>query len=125
MTVERYSHVMHLVSQVEGTLERGKTGVEALRKSFLAGTVSGAPKICAIQTIDLLEPVKRSFYAGVVGYLQPDLSLDTCITIRSALKMDDILVLQAGAGIVYDSIPQKEYQETVSKLKALGTSIGV
>jgi len=125
MTVEHYSHVMHLVSQVEGTLEKGKTGLEALRKSFPAGTVSGAPKIQAIQTIDTLEPVKRSFYAGVVGYIEPDLSLNTCITIRSGLKMDDILVLQAGAGIVYDSVPEREYQETVSKLKALGASIGV
>jgi anthranilate synthase component 1 len=100
-------------------------GIEAIRKTFPAGTVSGAPKIRAMEIIDSLEEEKRGFYAGIVGYLEPDGSLDTCITIRSALKKDDMLVLQAGAGIVYDSVPERELMETSSKLRALGKSLGV
>ncbi len=125
MSIERYSHVMHIVSQVKGVLNKGTCGIEAVRKTFPAGTVSGAPKIRAFEIIDSLEPEKRSFYAGIVGYMEPGGTLDSCITIRSALKMDDLLVLQAGAGIVYDSIPEREYDETSSKLRALGKSIGV
>lgn len=125
MGIERYSHVMHIVSQVEGILDSRTSGIEAVRKTFPAGTVSGAPKMRAFEIIDSLEPERRSFYAGIVGYVEPGGTLDSCITIRSALKLDDLLVLQAGAGIVYDSVPDAEYEETSSKLKALGKSIGV
>jgi anthranilate synthase component 1 len=125
MVTERYSHVIHMVSQVEGDLPEGKSGVEAIRATFPAGTVSGAPKIKAMEVIDGLEKEKRGFYAGIVGYVEPGGSLDTCIAIRSALKIGDTLVLQAGAGIVYDSVPEKEYAETSAKLGALGKAIGV
>jgi anthranilate synthase component 1 len=125
MGIEYYSHVIHIVSQVEGDLMKATEGIEAIRKTFPAGTVSGAPKIRAMEIIDSLEEEKRGFYAGIVGYLEPDGSLDTCITIRSALKKDDMLVLQAGAGIVYDSVPERELMETSSKLRALGKSLGV
>jgi anthranilate/para-aminobenzoate synthase component I len=87
--------------------------------------VSGAPKIRAIETIDRLEPVRRGFYAGLVGYMEPGGSLDTCITIRSALKKDDMLVMQAGAGIVYDSVPERELAETEQKLAAMRRAAGI
>jgi anthranilate synthase component I len=125
MTVERYSHVMHIVSNVEGRLAEGKTGLDALRATFPAGTVSGAPKIRAIETIDALEPEARGFYAGVVAHVESDGSLDSCITIRSGLKKGDVLTLQAGAGIVYDSVPEREYEETEAKLGALARAIGM
>jgi len=125
MAVERYSHVIHMVSQVEGELAAGRRGIEAIRATFPAGTVSGAPKIRAIETIDALEPVPRGFYAGIVGYIEPGGSLDTCITIRSGVKIGDRLVLQAGAGIVYDSVPEREYEETESKLRALTVAAGL
>ena len=125
MDVERYSHVMHIVSQVEGRLEEGKTGLDALRATFPAGTVSGAPKIRAIEIIDSLEPDPRGFYAGVIAHVESDGSLDSCITIRSALKKGDRMILQAGAGIVYDSVPQKEFEETEAKLGALARALGI
>jgi anthranilate synthase component 1 len=125
MGIERYSHVMHIFSRVEGDLKSGRNGLDAVRATFPAGTVSGAPKIQAIETIDAIETEPRRFYAGLVGYVEPDGSLDTCITIRSALKKDGMLVLQAGAGIVYDSDPEKEYEETNQKLRALTRSIGL
>lgn len=125
MLVERYSHVMHIVSQVEGDLLPGKQGSDALRATFPAGTVSGAPKIQAIKTIDALEPHKRRFYSGVVGYFEPGGGMDTCITIRSAVKKGDVLTLQAGGGIVFDSRPERELEETNEKLGALLRSIGV
>jgi len=125
MEVEHYSHVMHLVSRVQGELEEGKSGIDAIRATFPAGTVSGAPKIRAIQVIDSLENEPRGFYAGLVGYIEPDGSVDTCITIRSALKIDDTLILQAGAGIVYDSVPEREYEETNEKLRALAGAVGL
>ncbi|ADN01155.1 anthranilate synthase component I [Spirochaeta thermophila] len=125
MVVERYSHVMHIVSEVRGRLREGKTGIDALRASFPAGTVTGAPKIKAMEVVSGLEPVARSFYAGVVGYLEPDGSLDTCITIRSGLKKGDMLFLQAGAGVVYDSRPEREFEETEEKLAALMHAIGL
>ena len=125
MAIERYSHVIHMVSQVEGELASERRGVDAIRATFPAGTVSGAPKIRAIETIDALEPVRRGFYAGIVGYIEPGGSLDTCITIRSGVKIGDRLVLQAGAGIVYDSLPEREYEETESKLRALTLAAGV
>jgi anthranilate synthase component 1 len=123
--IERYSHVMHIVSRVEGTLEDDKTGIDALRASFPAGTVSGAPKIRAIEVIDRIEPVQRRFYSGVVGHLSPDGSLDTCIAIRSALKKDGTMVLQAGGGIVYDSNPERELEETYEKMRATARSLGL
>jgi anthranilate synthase component 1 len=125
MMIEKYSHVMHIVSEVRGTLKPDKTGVDALRASFPAGTVSGAPKIKAIEVIDSLEKPKRGFYAGVVGYVEPGGNLDTCIVIRSALKKGDLLILQAGAGIVYDSLPHKELEETANKLGALMQACGL
>jgi len=125
MAVEKYSHVMHLVSQVEGELAPGKTGLDAVRATFPAGTVSGAPKIRAIQTVDALEPHRRGFYAGIVGYVEPGGSLDTCITIRSCVKLRDRLILQAGAGVVYDSRPERELEETEEKLAALLAASGL
>ena len=125
MEVERYSHVMHIVSTVEGKLAEGKTGIDALRATFPAGTVSGAPKIRAIEVIDALEPQSRGFYAGVVAHIESDGSLDSCITIRSAVKKDGIMTLQAGAGIVYDSDPAREYEETEAKLGALARALGM
>ncbi len=125
MAVEKYSHVMHLVSQVEADLAPGKTGLDAVRATFPAGTVSGAPKIRAIQTVDALEAHRRGFYAGIVGYVEPGGSLDTCITIRSAVKLRDRLILQAGAGVVYDSRPERELEETGEKLAALLASCGL
>jgi len=123
--IERYSHVMHIVSRVEGKLKDGKDGIDALRASFPAGTVSGAPKIRAIEVIDRLEPVQRRFYSGVVGHLSPDGSLDTCIAIRSALKKGDTMVLQAGGGVVYDSNPERELEETYEKMRATAKSLGL
>ncbi|THB63908.1 MAG: anthranilate synthase component I [Spirochaetaceae bacterium] len=125
MEIERYSRVMHIVSKVEGDMVAGNTGVQAVRATFPAGTVSGAPKISAMQIIDGLEPVARRFYAGLVGYMEPDGNLDTCITIRSALKKNGQFVLQAGAGVVYDSVPEREYQETEEKLSALMRALGL
>jgi anthranilate synthase component 1 len=123
--IERYSHVMHIVSQVEGQLKDDKTGIDALRASFPAGTVSGAPKIRAIEVIDRLEPVQRRFYSGIVGHLSPDGGLDTCIAIRSALKQGDTMVLQAGGGIVFDSNPDRELEETYEKMRATARSLGL
>jgi anthranilate synthase component 1 len=125
MEVERYSHVMHIVSHVEGRLAPGRTGIDALRATFPAGTVSGAPKIRAIEVIDSLEPVKRGFYAGVVAHVESDGSLDSCISIRCALKQGGIVTLQAGAGVVYDSVPEKEFEETEAKLGALARALGM
>ncbi|MBN2351686.1 MAG: chorismate-binding protein [Spirochaetales bacterium] len=125
MAIEKYSHVMHIVSEVTGTLKADKTGLDALRASFPAGTVSGAPKIKAIEVLDSLEKPKRGFYAGIVGYVEPGGSLDSCIAIRCALKKDGLLVLQAGAGIVYDSLPHKELEETANKLGALMKACGL
>jgi anthranilate synthase component I len=125
MAVERFARVMHLVSTVTGTLEGGRTGIDALRATFPAGTVSGAPKIRAMETLDSLEPHRRGFYAGIVGYLQPGGNLDSCITIRSAVKKEGQFILQAGAGIVYDSVPESEYEETEAKLSALARAVGL
>ena len=125
MDVERYSHVMHIVSNVEGTLAEGTTGLDALRATFPAGTVSGAPKIRAIEVIDGLEREARGFYAGVVAHVESDGSLDSCIAIRSAMQRGDLVTLQAGAGIVYDSTPEREYEETEAKLGALARALGL
>ncbi len=123
--IERYSRVMHIVSQVEGRLAEGKTGIDALRATFPAGTVSGAPKIQAMETLSAIEALPRGFYAGVVAYVEPGGNLDSCITIRAGLRIRDELILQAGAGIVYDSKPEREYVETNEKLSALLRAVGM
>lgn len=115
MTVERYSHVMHLVSNVEGTLRNGLNAFDLFRSCFPAGTVTGAPKVRAMEIIDELEPVRRGPYAGAVGYFGFSGNMDTCITIRTIIIKGDRLYIQAGAGIVADSIPEMEYKETVNK----------
>jgi anthranilate synthase component 1 len=115
MVIERYSHVMHMVSNVEGTLKEGLDAVDVFKACFPAGTVSGAPKIRAMEIIEELEPVLRGPYAGSVGYIGYSGSLNTCITIRTLVIKDGIIYLQAGAGIVADSVPETEYQETVNK----------
>src|SRR6056297_171056 len=125
MEVEHFSHVMHIVSKVSGDLAPEMTGVDAIRATFPAGTVSGAPKIRAVETIDRIESESRSFYSGIVGYMEPDGGVDTCITIRSGLKKGNTLVLQAGAGIVYDSVPEREFEETNEKLRALAAAVGM
>jgi anthranilate synthase component 1 len=119
MTLERYSHVMHLTSQVSGELAPGHTPIDVLRATLPAGTVSGAPKVRAMEIIDQLEPVKRGPYAGVVGYFDFSGNIDTAIAIRTMLVKDGIASVQAGAGIVADSIPEAEYEECRNKAKAL------
>lgn len=117
--VEKYSHVMHIVSNVEGTLRPDIHPLDALFAGFPAGTVSGAPKIRAMQIIDALETERRSFYAGCIGYLDGNGDVDTCIALRTALLKDGKLYVQAGAGIVADSVPESEHQECVNKAKAI------
>jgi len=119
MVVEKYSHVMHIVSDVSGTLKKGKDIYDVVRASFPAGTVSGAPKIRAMEIIDELENVRRSSYAGSVGYFSFSGNTDTCITIRTILVKGKTAYIQAGAGIVADSKPDKEYKETQAKAKAM------
>jgi anthranilate synthase component 1 len=119
MVIERYSHVMHIVSNVEGKLKDGMSAMDALRATFPAGTVSGAPKIRAMEIIDELEPVKRGVYAGAVGYLGWHGNMDTAIAIRTAVIQERTLHIQAGAGIVYDSIPRNEWDETMNKGRAV------
>jgi anthranilate synthase component 1 len=123
MSVERYSHVMHIVSNVQGTLAQGKNGFDVLRATFPAGTVSGAPKIRAMEIIEELEPSRRGFYAGAVGYLSFQGNMDTCITIRSILVKDGRAYVQAGGGVVADSDPEKEYEETLHKAQAIFKAI--
>ena len=122
--VEYYSHVMHMVSTVEGTLSPGQNAFSAIRASFPAGTVSGAPKIRAMEIIEEIEPVKRGPYAGVVGYFSFNGNLDSCITIRTVLIQNDRAFVQAGAGIVADSVPETEYQETRNKASAVFRALG-
>jgi anthranilate synthase component 1 len=123
MTIERYSHVMHLVSHVRGDLAAGKTPYDVLRACFPAGTLSGAPKIRAMEIIDELEPTRRGLYGGAVGYVSFSGNLDTCITIRTIVVDGDRAYIQAGAGIVADSDPAAEYEETVSKAKGMLAAI--
>jgi len=125
MIVERYSHVMHIVSNVTGTLEKGKNAFDVLAATFPAGTVSGAPKIRAMEIIDELEPVKRGIYSGAVGYVAWSGNLDTAIAIRTAVIKDKVLHIQAGAGIVYDSIPTNEWDETMNKARALFRAVSM
>jgi anthranilate synthase component 1 len=123
MTIERYSHVMHLTSNVTGRLAPGLTAFDALRACLPAGTVSGAPKIRAMEIIDQLEPVRRGPYAGAVGYVDFGGSMDTCIALRTVVVAGGKAYVQSGAGIVADSVPEKEFEETVSKAKGLLVSI--
>ena len=118
MIVEKYSHVMHIVSNVKGNLKQGKDVFDVLQAAFPAGTVSGAPKIRAMEIIDELENVSRGPYAGCIGYFSFSGNLDSCITIRTIVVTDGNAYIQAGAGIVADSVPQKEYKETVNKARA-------
>ena len=119
MTIERYSHVMHIVSNVTGELQDGMSAMDVLRATFPAGTVSGAPKIRAMEIIDEFEPVKRGIYSGAVGYLSWNGNMDTAIAIRTAVIKDKHLSIQAGAGIVYDSVPENEWAETMNKARAI------
>ena len=119
MLIERYSHVMHIVSNVVGKLKAGLSAMDVLRATFPAGTVSGAPKIRAMEIIDELEPVKRGVYAGAIGYISWHGNMDTAIAIRTAVIKDKILHIQAGAGIVYDSVPKNEWDETMNKGRAV------
>jgi anthranilate synthase component I len=119
MVIERYSHVMHIVSNVRGKLSPGNDAFDVVRACFPAGTVSGAPKIRAMEIIDELEPTRRGPYAGAVGYFGFSGNMDTCITIRTLVIKDGVAYIQAGGGVVADSIPSAEYQETVNKAKAM------
>lgn len=120
MSIEKYSHVMHLVSEVRGKLDTKRYDIyDVLRAAFPAGTVSGSPKIRAMEIIDELENIRRGLYAGCVGYFSFSQNLDTCITIRTIIIKGNSAYVQAGAGIVADSVPEKEYQESVNKARAL------
>ncbi|MDT8383921.1 MAG: anthranilate synthase component I [Gammaproteobacteria bacterium] len=125
MLVERYSHVMHIVSNVEGKLKPGLSAMDVLRATFPAGTVSGAPKIRAMEIIDELEPVKRGIYAGAVGYLGWNGNMDTAIAIRTAVIKSGELHIQAGAGVVYDSQPALEWKETMNKARAVFRAVSM
>jgi anthranilate synthase component 1 len=119
MVVEKYSHVMHLVSNVRAQLARGKDAFDVLAATFPAGTLSGAPKVRAMQIIDELEPVRRGIYGGAVGYISFSGNMDLCITIRTMVIKDGKIFVQAGAGIVYDSQPENEHQETLNKARGM------
>jgi anthranilate synthase component 1 len=119
MVIERYSHVMHMTSHVVGTLAKGKTWLDVLRAAFPAGTLSGAPKIRAMEIIDELEPHQRGIYGGAVGYVSYTGNLDLAIAIRTLVSQGDTIYVQAGAGLVADSVPELEYQETVNKARAV------
>tara|TARA_B100000579_G_scaffold433769_1_gene453186 strand:+ start:723 stop:2204 length:1482 start_codon:yes stop_codon:yes gene_type:complete len=119
MIIEYYSHVMHIVSNVTGEIEKNKDAIDALISGFPAGTVSGAPKIRSMEIIEELENINRSFYGGAMGYFDSSGQMDTCISLRTGLVKDNKLYIQAGGGVVYDSDPEKEYQETINKANAL------
>lgn len=117
--IERFSHVMHIMSEVQGRLRPGLDAVDALVGGFPAGTLTGAPKVRAMQIIEELEPVRRGIYAGCIGYFAPDGTMDTCIALRTAVVKDGILHIQAGAGVVADSDPVAEYEETKQKARGM------
>ena len=125
MVIERYSHVMHIVSQVEGQLAPERSAFDLMRATFPAGTVSGAPKIRAMQLIAAMEGTQRGSYAGALGYFSYNGNLDSCITLRTALVKDHMVHIQAGAGVVADSVPALEYQETINKASALFKAISL
>jgi anthranilate synthase component 1 len=125
MQVERYSHVLHIVSQVEGTLRPEVSALDAFRATFPAGTMTGAPKVRAMEIIDELEPERRGPYAGAVGYVAAgDRRMDLAITIRTCVIANGVASVQAGAGIVADSVPEREWEETETKARAMLTAIG-
>jgi anthranilate synthase component 1 len=124
-TIERYSHVIHIVSRVTGRLRDGLDAYDLLRATFPAGTVSGAPKVRAMEIIEELEGVRRGHYAGAVGYFGFNGNMDTCITIRTILMRNNVAYLQAGGGIVADSHPTREWEETLHKARALGEAIEI
>ena len=125
MGVERYSHVLHIVSQVEGALRPEVSALDAFRASFPAGTMTGAPKVRAMQIVDELEPERRGPYAGAVGYVAAgDRRADLAITIRTCVIANGTASVQAGAGIVADSVPEREWEETENKARAMLTAIG-
>jgi anthranilate synthase component 1 len=117
--IERYSHVMHIVSNVEGRLKPGLSALDVLRASFPAGTLSGAPKIRAMEIIDEIEPTQRGIYGGAVGYLSFAGDMDVAIAIRTGVVKDGMLYVQAGAGVVADSVPELEWKETEAKARAV------
>ena len=119
MKIERFSHVMHITSRVVGQLEDGKDAFDALASCLPAGTLSGAPKIRAMEIIEELEDIKRGIYAGSVGYFSYDGDMDMCIAIRTMVLKDGVAYLQSGGGVVYDSDPEAEFYETQNKLMAL------
>lgn len=125
MVIERYSHVMHIVSNVVGKLKPDCSPIDVLRATFPAGTLSGAPKIRAMEIIDELEPVKRGVYGGAVGYLSWNGNMDTAIAIRTAVIKDQVLHIQAGAGVVADSIPRNEWDETMNKGRAVFKAVAM
>jgi anthranilate synthase component 1 len=118
MRIERFSHIMHIVSSVEGNLRAGSTPVDVFRSTFPAGTLSGAPKPRALEIIDALEPARRGVYGGVVGYFSPSGDADLAIAIRTVTLIDGMAHVQAGAGLVADSVPDAEYRETEHKAAA-------
>jgi anthranilate synthase component 1 len=119
MVIEHYSHVMHIVSNVEGELDPKYDAINALIAGFPAGTVSGAPKVRAMEIIDELEPERRGIYGGCIGYIGANGEMDTCIALRTAIVKDGVLFVQAGGGVVADSDPEAEYQESRNKARAL------
>jgi len=119
MVIERYSHVMHIVSNVEGKIKDGLDGLDSLIAGFPAGTVSGAPKVRAMEIIDELECSRRGIYGGSVGYFAANGAMDHCIALRTAVVKDDVMYVQAGGGVVADSDPEAEYQESCNKARAL------
>jgi len=125
MTIERYSHVMHITSNVCGRLTEENTAFDALRACLPAGTVSGAPKVRAMQIIDELEPHRRGPYAGAVGYVDFSGNMDTCIALRTIVVQGNQAYVQAGAGIVADSVPASEYDETLNKARGLLKAIEI
>jgi len=125
MTVERYSHVMHLVSALEGKLKAELDPIDAFKSCFPAGTLSGAPKIRAMEIIEELEPARRGVYGGAILYADFSGNLDSCIAIRTMVVKKGLACVQAGAGLVADSVPEREYQETVNKARALIAALEV
>jgi anthranilate synthase component 1 len=123
MIIENYSHVMHIVSDVKGELSNDKDPFDALMSGFPAGTVTGAPKIRAMEIIYELEKERRDIYSGAVGFFDFSGNINTCISIRTMIMKDGTVYFQSGAGIVYDSDPNKEYEETINKAKAIMTAI--
>ena len=123
MVIEKYSHVMHLVSNVIGDLKENQSAIDVLKATLPAGTLSGAPKVRAMEIIDELEPDRRGIYGGAIGYLSWTGNMDTAIAIRTAVIKNDIIKVRAGGGIVHDSDPESEYQESLNKAQSIFNAI--